>query len=170
MEYDKQGIAERLKKQKEVLRMNVNNLTDTEVQQLIHRLKHPKNIISFNETYQNISRLFGRIDIEELIIDDGDIEYILSAYQGRLEGNSFSIHLRFKENHEHLIRVDVNPRNRHMNPDGTVVTESHLHIYNNQFSRKDAVAIPLKDSPFPNISTIVDAFTEFINYTNIKNE
>lgn len=35
MEYDKQGIAERLKKPKEVLRMNVNNLTDTEVQQPI---------------------------------------------------------------------------------------------------------------------------------------
>ena len=150
--------------------MDINNLSDAEVQQLIHRLKHPKNIVSFNETYQKISSLFGRIDIEELIIDDGDIEYILSAYQGRLEVKSFSIHLRFKENHEHLIRVDVNPRNRHMNPDGTVVTESHLHFYNNQFSKKDAVAIPLKDSTFPNISTIVDAFAEFINYTNIKNE
>lgn len=149
--------------------MDLNNLNDNEVNQLIQILKYPKNIISFNKTYQKISKLFDKIDEEELIIDDGDIEYILSAYQGRIEINRFSIHLRFKDTHEHLIRIDINPTGRHQNPDGSIITDNHLHIYNNHFSKKDAVAIPLKNSNFPNVNTIIDAFVEFMKYTNIQN-
>lgn len=148
--------------------MDIDNLNDAEVNQLIATLKSPKNTISFSQAYHQISALFGKIDVEEPIIDDNDIEYFINAYQGRLEKNRFSIHLRFKDYHHHLIRVDVNPGINHKNPDDTKVIGSHIHIYSNRYDRRDAMATPLSDSDFPNINTIVDAFAEFLAYNNIK--
>lgn len=148
--------------------MDIDNLNDTEVKQLITALKKPKNPFSFQQAYHQISALFGKIDVEEPIIDDNDIEYFINAYQGRLEKNRYSIHLRFKDYHHHLIRIDVNPGINHKNPDHTKITGSHIHIYSNRYERRDAIAIPLTDSNFPNIITIVDAFAEFLAYNNIK--
>lgn len=149
--------------------MDIENLDDEEVKKLIDRLKQPKNIISFDQAYQKVSTLFGKIDIVEPIIDsDNDIDYFLKVYQGRLEKDRFSIHLRFKEQHHHLVRIDANPGNNHINPDGEKIVGSHIHIYSNKHTKKDAIAIPLEISDFPNVNTILDAFIEFLTYTNIE--
>lgn len=148
--------------------MDINSLDDTEVDALINRLKRPKNRLSFSSVYQKINTFFGKLNIEEPIIDDDDIDYFIKIYRGRIETERFSIHLRFKENHHHLVRIDVNPNINHNNPDGTKITGSHIHIYSNKYERKDAVAIPLTGSDFPNINTIIDAFTNFLSYNNIK--
>ena len=58
--------------------MNYNALNDHEVQELINKLKYPKSLLSFNEIYTIISSLFGKIDVDEGVIDDDDIQYILT--------------------------------------------------------------------------------------------
>ena len=148
--------------------MDLDNLNNQEVQILINRLKEPKNRLSYDKIHHQLSSLFGTIDIDEAVIDDDDIEYILHIYRGRIKSTRFSIHLRFKDNHQHLVRIDIDPSGRHQNPDGTIVTSDHIHIYSNQFDKRDIIAIPLEQANFPNVQTIVDAFREFENYTNIR--
>ena len=148
--------------------MNLNELTDKEVQNLIARLKEPKNILSYAQINHKISAMFGKIDLDEAIIDTEDIEYILRVYRGRIEPDRFSISLRFKDNNQHLVRVDINPSGRHKNPDGTIITDSHIHIYSSKYPKRDAVAHPINFSDFPNVKTIADAFFEFEKFNHIK--
>lgn len=148
--------------------MDFNNLNSQEVEMLIKRLKYPDNLIDFETAYQAINTLFGKVDVEKLIIDDDDIEYILRAYRGKIELNRFSIHIRFKNYHHHLVRVDFNPGNIHINPDGKRIKGSHIHIYNNEYDKKDQLAIPIDESDFPNVNTLIEAYIEFLTYTNIQ--
>ncbi|MBD3948809.1 hypothetical protein I4Q36_04470 [Tuanshanicoccus lijuaniae] len=106
--------------------------------------------------------------MDEGIIDTDGIEYILHVYRGRIETTRFSIHLLFLEYNHHLIRVDMDPSICHNNPDGTKITGSHIHIYDNSNSIKDLIAYPLADKDFPELTNIIDAFQAFLNYTNIK--
>ncbi|WP_067194704.1 DUF6978 family protein [Streptococcus sp. DD10] len=150
--------------------MDYTNLTDVDVQEIIRRIKHPKNYLSYDKIYNTIASMFGKIDIDETIIDDDDIQYILHIFRGKHNAERFSIHLRLKEFTDHIVRVDIHPSNRHENPDGTIITGSHIHIYSNRYEKRDRIAIPLANSDFPNITQIVDVFSEFVNYTNIQKE
>lgn len=150
--------------------MNYSNLDDAQVQEIINRLKYPKNQLSFDQIFNTISSMFGRIEVDETIIDDDDIQYIFHIFRGRINNERFSIHLRFKDFYDHIIRIDIHPSNKHVNPDGKIIIGSHIHIYSNKQDKRDAIAIPLEDSGFPNVNQIVDVFTEFISYTNIGKE
>ena len=136
--------------------MNYNALNDHEVQELINKLKYPKSLLSFNEIYTIISSLFGKIDVDAGVIDDDDIQYIIHIYRGRIKPERYNIH--------------INPSNRHLNPDGSIIEGNHIHIYSNRYDKKDSIAIPLKNSDFPNLTHIVDVFSEFIKYTHIETE
>lgn len=111
--------------------------------------------------------MLNTINVTEGIIDDGDIEYFLHVYHGKYDTSRFSFHIRFKDNHEHLVRVDVNPAGKHINPDGSVILDSHMHIYNPEYNKKDSFAFPLNPKEFPNIETIVDAYTSFEKFINL---
>lgn len=149
--------------------MDLDNLDDTEVQTLIDRLKHPIKEDMLNRISNEINSLFLNLDLDEKIIDTEEIEYILHVYRGRIEKDRFSIHLRFKELHHHLVRIDINPSNNtHTNPDGTTISGSHIHIYSNHYSKKDIIAIPLDKSNFPSIDNLYDAFVNFLDYNNIN--
>ena len=150
--------------------MDYSNLTDLEVKEIIKRLKYPKRIASYSEIRAIVSSMFGTIDIDEAIIDENDTQYILHIFRGKRNYNRFSIHLRLKEFHDHIVRVDINPSNKHTNPDGEIVEGSHIHIYSNKFPRRDQIAIPLEESDFPNVTIISDLVSEFVNYTNIQEE
>lgn len=150
--------------------MDYTNLNDLEVKEIIEKLKYPRKILNFQDIKTKVSSLFGKIDIDELIIDRDDIRYVLHIFRGQRNPDRFSIHLRFKEFHDHIVRIDINPSNRHCNPDGNIVTGSHIHIYSNKHPQRDTIAIPLDESDFPNVNLISDAFLEFINYTNIQEE
>lgn len=148
--------------------MNLEQLTDQKVKELIGKLKYPKNTLSYHQINSLISAMFGKIDVNEAIIDNDDIEYILGIYRGKYHADRFTIHIRFKETNDHLIRIDVHPNNRHVNPDGTIIVGSHIHIYSSKYDKKDAIAIPLNDYDFPNIRTIVEVYSEFVKMANIK--
>lgn len=147
--------------------MDYNNLNDKEVIQIIKRLKYPKRKFAISDIYREISALFGKIDIDEVILDDDGVKYILHIFRGKRNSNRFSIHLRFKEINDHIVRVNINPSNRHLNPNGDYILGSHIHIYSNQYSKRDSLAVPLEESDFPNVNTIVEAVSHFIDYTNI---
>ena len=55
------------------------------------------------------------------------------------------MHLRFKETHHHLVRIDIDPNIAHNNPDGRNIKGSHIHIYKNSSpTQKDLFAYPRK--------------------------
>ncbi|MDR2833696.1 MAG: hypothetical protein LBV67_08280 [Streptococcaceae bacterium] len=147
--------------------MDFENINDDEVKQLIDALKKPTKKFELQKIYDSIQSLpVGNLKSNHAVIDeDNDISYILHQYRGRI-GDRYSIHLRFKENNEHLIRVDINPP-KHQNPNGEIINENHLHIYSNKYDKRDAVAIPLSPSEFPNVSEIIKVVTAFMTKTNI---
>ncbi|WP_159543460.1 DUF6978 family protein [Streptococcus halichoeri] len=150
--------------------MDYHNLNDLEVREIIKKLKYPQKLLSFQDIKTQVSSLFGRIDLDEVVIDGDDVRYVLHIFRGQRNPNRFSIHLRFKEFHDNIVRVDINPSNKHLNPDGNVVSGNHIHIYSNKYAQRDKIAIPLEESDFPNVNLISDVFLEFINYTNIQEE
>lgn len=142
--------------------MNVlNHLTDTQVENLIHSLKLMK------ESLPSEMPILGKIKDDTLVLGVNEgIEYKLHRYRHPLEKERFSIHLRFKETNEHLIRVDVN-NGSHRNPDGKIIAKNHIHIYKDSEYAKDAFAYPLP-TDFADLESIFTALEQFLKYTNIQ--
>lgn len=135
----------------------------------MHSLKHPTSTKSFAEWYQDISTsLFlgaAHYDDQRIIGDVDKIRYILHVRVGKFE-NRYSIHLRFKENNMHLLRLDVGTG--HTNPDGVHINQDHVHIYVSSEKYAKFFATPLNKSDFPNLNNLADALDAFLDYTNIK--
>lgn len=93
------------------------------------------------------------------------ISYMLNVEEFR----TVSIHLRFKETHEYLLRVDINSP-RHENSDGTVLKqgEHHIHIYSNLNKRWDTIAYPISLEEFPDVLTLIETFEAFLRKAKIK--
>jgi hypothetical protein len=151
------------------LKMDLNNLNKTEVEELLKVLKYPKNKTTYSKIYQELTSFASSIKEDLMVYDiDYDLEYKLHIYRGKYEQSRFSISIRFKENNKHLLRLDVNPSNIHENPDGSKITGSHYHLYSNNFEKVDRVATPIPKGMFPNLDTIIEAFIDFESYVNIK--
>jgi hypothetical protein len=145
-----------------------NNLTDEEVQHLLHVLKHPSHLLDLKKlTNALISLTSDEIDETKSIIDEIDgIEYWLHFYCGDplLLKPKYSIHLRFKKSNIHLIRVDIG--SAHRNPGQKRSREPHMHIYTNRFKKHDTIAQPIPINDFPNIKSMVACLESFLQYTN----
>ena len=109
--------------------IDTNNLNDELVKVLINRLKSIANPLSIEEATKQIYALFGAVNLKEYIIDTEEIEYILQVKRGQREANRFSMHLRFKETHHHLVRINIDSNIAHNYPDGRKIKGSHTHIY-----------------------------------------
>lgn len=141
--------------------MNFDSLSSLEVELLIKSLKNLKGKFAATEP------LFGKInDDTELLDNKNGIEYKLHRYRNPIQLNRYSIHIRFVRNDFHLIRLDIN-NGTHRNPDGTLIQQNHMHIYDNRTERKDGIAYPLPNE-ISNIQTLSDALIDFFRYTNIK--
>ena len=139
----------------------LDHLSSVQVQNLIESLKAAKRELPI------LMPEFGRIkdDTPVLGIYEG-IEYKLHRYRHPYEKDRYSIHLRFKENNEHLLRLDVN-NGTHRNPDGTIIQQNHIHIYTDSEFAKDAFAYELP-TDFSDLESIFSAFEQFLLYTNIQ--
>lgn len=142
--------------------MNILKLTDQEVNRLIKSLKNCEKSIS-GET-----PLIGRIKDDTPVVDfQNHVQYQLHRYRNPIDNNRFSLHIRFKDTNDHLIRIDIN-NGTHRNPNGEIAPQNHMHIYHLESNlRKDATAIPLPDE----ISDLTSLFTvleSFLKYTNVK--
>lgn len=79
--------------------MNIYNLTSNEVTRLIKSLKSFKKNVNFN------SPLFGKIKDDTPLLDqENQIEYKFHRYRHPLDSSRFSLHIRFTESNDHLIR------------------------------------------------------------------
>lgn len=142
--------------------MDISNLTLQEVNQLI---KSNKELI---KEFPNQISLIGKIKDDTDVLGNFDgVEYKLHRYRHPLETDRYSIHLRFSNTNECLIRVDVN-NGSHRNPDGTIVPPNHVHIYSTvKNCRRDAYAFPLP-TEFTDLHSIITALNTFLVYNNIK--
>ena len=155
--------------------MDINNLTITQVQQLIEEEKNPQNVLEYRDVYDQIvsSLVYSAHTYRCQVIDRiRNIEYDFLVHTTPLE-TQFSLSLMFTENHYHLIRFDFGENLRHTNYVGTdheeVIVGSHVH-YNaspNKYDPKNVIHIG-EIEEFKNIELIKDAFLEYIKYTNIK--
>lgn len=139
----------------------LDHLTPNQVERLIKALKHFKKQLPIEMPE------FGRLNDDTAVLSVAEnIEYKLHRYRHPLENNRFSIHLRFKENNEHLIRLDIN-NGTHRNPDSTIIPQNHIHIYTDSDFAKDAIAYPLP-TEFTDLESIFSALEQFLSYTNIQ--
>lgn len=141
--------------------------SDDDIDKLISSLKSPSKLFALNDISQEVSKLVGTVNAEEIVIGIvDDIEYKFVINRGSRDINRYSLHLRFKENNIHLIRVDIGSGHRY--PDGTRINEPHIHFISDPNNHTNRKVIKLTDSNFPNVNTIVEAFEAFVCYTNIK--
>ncbi|QED60283.1 hypothetical protein FUT28_10485 [Enterococcus durans] len=113
--------------------------------------------------------VIGKIKDDTLVLGMSDgIEYKLHRYRHHLEKERFSIHLRFKETNDHLIRIDIN-NGSHRNPDGEIISNNHIHIYKDSEYAKDAFAYPLP-TEFTDLESIFSVLEQFLLYTNIQED
>lgn len=156
--------------------MNIENLTQVEVKELIERLKNPTNEFAFRRVYNDINALAllpvnKKHKLEILDPVDG-IEYVLNVNETPIS-SVFTIVLRFSDYPHHLLRLDFGQHLRHKNNYGTddeyVVTGSHCHVYTlpDKQSLKNVTAIS-DITEFQNIAIISEAYSQFLEYTNIE--
>lgn len=135
--------------------MNVYKLTPTEVECLLNSAK------TMEENYPTDIPL-GKIDDQFILVDDiYGIDYKFRRYRHPIDDSRFSISIRFKENNAFLIRLDIQ-NGKHKNPDGQIIQQNHIHIYNNGGGiRKDAYARPLPPTFNGYVNSIFIAIEHF---------
>lgn len=139
----------------------LDHLSDLQVQALIKSSKEMKENLPIEMPE------FGKIKDDTLVLGHyNHIEYKLHRYRHPIDSERFSIHIRFVENNEQLLRVDIN-NGTHRNPDGEKIQQNHIHIYKNSEYSKDAYAVPLPGE-FSNLESIFSALNDFLVYTNIN--
>ncbi|MBN7275553.1 hypothetical protein GNF18_10410 [Ligilactobacillus pobuzihii] len=155
-------------------KLDLNNLNEKDVSYLINTLKYPSQEFKVEDIFNTLTTLnLYRVKKDAIVLGViDDIEYVLHVSVSKYFDieKRYSIHLRFKDNNEHLIRVDVG--SGHHNPNGYPDCShiDHIHIYNPDIEPHDAIAYPLSNylDQFPNVSIIIKAFEEFLVYTNIE--
>lgn len=146
--------------------MDIRDLSDNQVYLIIEELKLSLKHLDFNL----LNTPFGRVSFTNDVLSRiNDIKFKLDIYRGNREPDRFNLNLRFSETNETLVRLDVNGGS-HENPDGSTAPQSHIHIYNSDFGKKDAFAFPVNLEDFPNTRTLYDASVSFLDYTNIINQ
>lgn len=144
--------------------MDIRNLSDQEVNLIINELKLLLERLDMNL----LSSPFGRISTTHPILSQSnDIKFKIDIYRGNREPGRFTINLRFEETNDCLVRLDVEG-GFHPNPDGSYSPNSHIHIYHNDYDKKDSYAYPIDLSEFPQIENLYNATVSFLDYANIQ--
>jgi hypothetical protein len=142
-------------------KLDLGGLTDNEVKELLQSLKRCTRQIPEDMP------LIGRIKDDTPVVDfKNHIEYFLHRYRNPFDSKRFSLHIRFQQTNDHLIRIDIH-NGTHRNPDGTLIPENHMHVYHFvKGLRKDVIAIPLP-AEIHNITSLFAALEDFLAYTNV---
>lgn len=141
-------------------------LSETVVKMIIVLSKHFLNNPNFNfpskHGYKNDACVELNYKDEK---EDLKILFILHIYQGDVDKNKYSIHIRFHDNNEHLVRLCMNGAN-HKNKNKEIIKGSHIHIYDeNDLSH----AHNLKEFPiFNSKDDLHDSLKHFEKFVNIK--
>ena len=144
--------------------MDLEKLSDNDVSKLIQEVKY-----YFEKFTLNIPLIINKYKKDIKVKGySSNLEYIFHAYCGRIE-TRYSLHIRFKETHTHLVRLCING-SRHKNSDGTELGPNHIHIYRFNGSEPEAYAYPLDNYDFDATDSLESAINKFIEFVNIQFE
>lgn len=100
------------------------HLTQEDAESLISCLKRTLvDTINAPEKGKNLS-----FDVESVSMNPPE-SFVVSIFRGRINRSKISYNARIKLRNTVLLELHLNPTNKHMNPDGTIVSGSHWHIY-----------------------------------------
>lgn len=107
---------------------------------------------------------FVKLDV---VSSDGKEKFLLDINRkGTLKLTRCTYQKRYMTN-IHLVRLDIDTK-PHRNPDGTVISPSHIHIYKEGWGIKWAYPLDeFKEITFTNLSNLTHTFLEFCKFCNI---
>jgi hypothetical protein len=59
----------------------------------------------------------------------------IRIYRGKINRNKYNLSAQIEKNGILLLELHVNPGNKHINPDGTIIEGSHWHVFSEDFGR-----------------------------------
>ena len=130
-------------------------LTQEEANMLIDMLKKTvkKSALNFPTSKGGISfDVIGERRTDEFVIniDRKGINHQGCSYQGRIKSNDVI-----------LLRLDVNPTSKHVNPsDGAEFSGTHLHIYTEEYDMREAIPF---DTENKDLYSLCNTFFERFN-------
>lgn len=138
-----------------------------EIEELIYEIKEfSKKIQTINLQCKN-----GYKFKEELNSNDGKNTYNLYLSYGKINIEKISINTVHKQSNKVIVRLDLGNQ-RHINPDGTIITSDHIHIYKDGYDEKFAYTLDSNEfkSLFPDRkdrTALLKAYLEFIKVMSI---
>lgn len=96
--------------------------------------------------------------------DTRDDQFVISLDRKGISAESFTYQGRTVDHNIVLIRVDLTPTGRHLNPNGDLILGPHIHIYCEGYGDKCAIPYQPDDDDF--VSVCLDFFRRF-NLVNI---
>lgn len=79
----------------------------------------------------------------EVIGDTKRDTFAVRIYRGRINNNKYELGARIKADGIMLLELHITPGKPHINPDGQKITDSHWHVYSEEYYR--AMAYPADD-------------------------
>ncbi len=102
----------------------------------------------------------------ELISVDGRERFWLDIYQGRIELRKFTLQERARAVVP-LVRLDIGSTLRHTNPDETVITGPHIHVFREGYDLKFATALADFSFAFRDPGSLPLTLGDFARYCHI---
>jgi len=104
--------------------------------------------------------------VRELISLDGREKFLFDAQRGSLVLKKLTFQERARVIVP-LVRLDIGATLRHRNPNDTVVTGSHIHVYREGYDAKLAVPLAELSFHFRDSDNVVTTFEDFARYCHI---
>ena len=155
--------------------MDINNLSQTDINELIQAEKNPKNVMEYQDIVNQVTQqlIHSSETFRCTVIDyRRNINYDFRIHTTPTESH-FSVGLMFIDNGYHLLRLDFGSDLRHVNDRGTdheyTVLGSHAHVNSPAGKYIHKNVIPISDfKEFATLKRISDVVTKYIDYTHIK--
>lgn len=146
-------------------KFDLNDLDDGQVKELINELKYTDSYINESELKTLIATKIKQR--QKVISFKLGVKYIVIINRGNVEIDRFSISIIFEETYHTLVRIDIRG-GIHFNPYGSSAPNSHIHIYNNAYEKKDRFAYEINLKDFPILNDIYSVYKSFLAYNNIS--
>ena len=82
------------------------------------------------------------VDFMEKSITDGEL-FSIHIYRGKVNPQKYNICALIQKYNVPILELHIGPGNKHINPDGTIISGNHWHIYSETYGR--AQAFPADD-------------------------
>lgn len=116
-------------------------ITQAEADSLISMLK------TTVEQYIILPQTKGSVSFDVVGEKKKDSKFVINIDRKGLDCTGCTYQGRVKQTNQILMRLDVNPTSKHINPgSGEVITGTHLHIFSEQYDMKYAIPFDINNS------------------------